>query len=664
MTAEAQSEKFARSISAYLQDAERARVLRPYQSDVFADYHRFFSAGYTRGFVELPTGSGKTVLFVELSKALLNESMDSHRPKILVVTPTKDLIYQTIGQSGDRGYGKFAPEIKVGSFFSDTPTSKKTDKALGESDVVITTYHSLRRMADLHEFRPILESEREEYLAELIKRWGPRLGPTLMGKTRPTGRTLLDKFDVFVLDEAHHIYGYETSRIIHSLPPEKVIIGYTATPDADDIRRLTTYLPHRIHTLEVKEAIGLGVWAPIVPLGLRSGIRIRGSDLYNDSGEFIDNRISYLAHEKGRNRLVLDTADILVHAGIGTIISCLAGGEAWHARYLAEELRAQGINATAVHKDVPAKERVDIYKKFERGEIDVLTFVGVLGEGWDSDRAKALINARPSRSLVFTKQRLGRITRPSGIAIAIDICDEYDSGNPIITVADILNKGDMSFGTILGEVENAGAIRQVLEQLRLATSTMDVLPSSYQSYKELLATLTAIDHGYAIRKDDLKGKFAYALSSSITPTHSGVTDEILTRLEDLRGETLDKKVARYGMSIRAIYNIEQAAKLLYSLPLVNPYRYYINEDRSKWMAAEGFMIRFSKKFPGITLDIVEEQLRAIGEQLSWVPARYQPSPEAKFTRYKVIKMYKEEAHTIDTLSQALSQYFADLAKVS
>lgn len=657
--------RFTQGISTYLQNAQGDEVLRPHQRDVFEDFQRFFQEGHTRGYIEFPTGTGKTVLFVELSKALLGTDPTLPRPKILVVTPTKDLVHQTMGRTGEKGYGRFAPELRVGSYFSDTPAQEKTDAALNAYDVVVTTYRSFSILSNTHEYRPITDDDRqrmirEHYYASVADRMGEDEALRLMNtiKNVPTGRNLLNKFDVFVLDEAHHTFGGETGKIVESLPKDKVVIGFTATPDASQMKRLTHYLPEKIHSLELNEVIWLGLLAPVVPVGIKSGISIRGSNLYDESGDFIDSRIRYLAEDPGRNRLILESAKTLTQNGIGTIVSCIAGGEAWHARYLAEQLEREGVHAMAVHSGVPSERRQEIYQQFERGEIDVLTFIGVLGEGWDSDRAKAMIGARPTRSLIFSKQRMGRITRPSGIAFAIDILDEYEDRNPAITVADVLNEGDRPLGSMVGTAEDNNIVQQVIASLKEKTPVVPVLQSEYKSYEELLSNLEVLARGVLV-SNDWKQTPEWALATRVNSAYTGVTEEIFAKIEELRGVSISKKIARQGNSIRTVYNVSQAKDVLYRLPRVDPNRYLTDERGIKRISPEGLVLLFSKRFPELTLQVAKEQLEQIEGQLDWIPGRYQSSPEgAEYRHHRIVKMYNVGQETIDLINQSLSQYFA------
>lgn len=644
---------FATRVNQYLKETSSEReggVLLPHQVNVFEDLQNFFEVGQTRGYIELPTGTGKTVLFVELSKALLGSETEEKKPKILVVAPTKDLVHQTMGRTGERGYGRFAPELRVGSYFSDTPHQERTGFNVDKYDVVVTTYRSFDILSRQNEYRDATE---QDILEGRIKP-----GDVESIKRLRTGKTLLERFDVIFLDEAHHTFGERVSNLVNSLPENNVVIGFTATPDADEERKLLNNLPNKIHTLELNEAVALGLLAPVTPIGVKSGIKIEGSDLYDELGEFIDDRIAYLSEDPTRNKAIVEAAKVMTERGIGTIISCIAGGEAWHARHIAELAQQQGLRAMAVHSRIPAELRQQIYKRFNNGDIDVLTFIGVLGEGWDSQRAKALINGRPTRSMIVAKQRLGRITRLSGdVAYAIDICDDSESTNPPITVADVLNKGDIPYGATVGIVEDGSDVSETLRLLKERVSTLDSLTNEYQASQVRMAGLQTLDKGVLT---DVRGNAEYALPSVVNRNFHGLTDEILAKMEQLSGEVLDKKLAVRGKAVRTIYSTQQVRRLLFALPQVDPNKYYVDKRDTKWISEEGLAQLFGRRFTGLTAD----RIRALnlGEKagINWIPVAFKISSkdDPYYRHFRVIKMYDASDESISILSEVLTYYLS------
>jgi len=795
-TTELKPRSLSDGVQTYLQSDERT-VLRPHQRTVFEDINKFFEEGGTRGYINLPTGTGKTVLFVELSQALLDIPPEQKKPKILVVTPSKDLVHQTMGKSGERGYGKFAPDLEVGSYFSDTPENEKVKSGFLENDVVVTTYESFRILSerDGYNYIPIERVEiprvkipsvkiphvkvskenldghnigqfnddlinsnfyqkmivlyGEEEALERVRRWksypvvedtgifdseiykemvrvfGEEVTISMLkqkdfypvvdntgiydseiykrlvrsiGEKKAikkifswtsypiiegsgllesevykrilrswgeedtidtiqrwdsyavkTGRKLLDDFDIFLLDEAHHIFGETISKLVESVPQDKLIIGFTATPEADKFKKLKQHLPNKIHELGLTEAISLGLLAPILPIGARSGLRIEGSDIYDENGEYIDSKLFYLAQDENRNRIVINAAKTMAAENRGIIISCIAGGDAWHARHLAELLKREGLSAEAIYYAVPAPVRQKIYSKFNKGEIDVLTYIGVIGEGWDSERAKVIINARPTRSDIVAKQRLGRITRRNGqTAVAIDIVDDFDSKNPPVTIADVMEIGDTKFGSVIGSNED-NDLKEIVEGLKRSIPVQERLMAPYSDFKDILESLPQLKRGFVISG---RGFPEYAIASRVSSHYRGLNPEIIEKIGSLNGIELNKSKAAQGRSIRDVYNIEQVRQLLSSVPRVDPDKYYLDEERNKWISLDGLRILFSKRFPDITKDRLEEITRQLQDDLDWIPVVKEV--RTRDNRIFIVqKLFNASQESIKKISQAL-----------
>lgn len=656
----------ARGIDEYLTQSgnEVSGVLRPYQSEVFESIANFFEAGHTRGYIDLPTGTGKTVLFVELSKALLTADTETgQHPKILVVTPTKDLVLQTIGRSGEKGFGKFAPDIRVTSYFSDTSENERSEA--GKSDVTVTTYASFKRMQQRPQYKPVEDFDQDVLNTDTYRKSAVAFGEELARdavkgiRNVPTGKTFLDNFDVLILDEAHHTMGKNMQEILGKLPKNKIVIGFTATPFASEEKQLQDHLPVKIHTLQLNEAIHMGLLAPTIPVGIQSNTEAKGYNLYDDSGDFIDARIQYLAENPQRNALVVNAAKEFASHNIGTIISCIAGGEVWHAQHIAELLQGEGVRATAIHGGISSRQRSALYRKFESGQIDVLTYVGVLGEGWDSQRAKALINARPTRSPILAKQRLGRITRPGNIAFAVDILDIYDEQNPVITVADILDEGSIAFGYAVGDINRDDPKLEILSSLQ---SSLPVLPSLHDDFNhnmEIVSQLPKLDKGRMVLYEDFTPR-KFALLSMIQP-YSGITEDVISQIEQISGETVASLPAAQGTIARTVYDVEQVKKILSQQPKVDPKKYYVDEQKTKWISPQGLVTLFSQRYPRLNTLRMEKLLEDIGDTLPWIPGIHQTTPDnAYYKHFKVLRLYRADQSYINILDKIISKQLSDI----
>lgn len=545
----ARSERFFRNLERYIADDQKGDVLYEYQKNIVHDTARFLGAGVRRGYIEAPTGTGKTVLFVTLAEAFSYQ--DDTPPKILVVTPTKDLVRQTQGGTrGDKGFAGFAPDLSVGTFYSDTPTGLKGL----EAQVTITTYASLSKLAAM----PVTVQRQD----------GTR-------KTRIINQ-INAKFDIIFLDEGHKALGVANRRIINDIADDKLIIGFTATPEYTASRSLATLLPHLIHRLDLKEAIMLGMLSPVIPVTLAAPTSAMQKFIIGALGEYENKSLKELIYNPKRNQMIIDIAARLIQAGNTPIIACIPGDNMLHPQHIAEQLSEQVITepdgtqrlirAVAVTSSVPAVKRQEYYAQLEKGELDALTYIDVLTEGWDSQRANVIINGRPTRSLVAARQRMGRILRnkPDGRpAIALDIADHVTSSTaPQVSMADIFTLDNVTSGTPIGNTttshltEMAAAINDLSSTYKPVTNVKNL----YTQYVELLETLPQLARGQAQIKQDGKIR-TFASAYRLAKRYN--LDSFM--LEHIRGDVETRQV-RSGYEAVDAYDEQQIHERIAELP--------------------------------------------------------------------------------------------------
>lgn len=666
---EAHGIDFALGVRRYLENGEQNNTLRPHQIEVFNDIGTFLEDEERRGYVQLPTGTGKTVIFVELSKALMEaQKPDGTKPKILVVTPKIDLVHQTMGRSKEKGYGKFAPELKVASFFSDS--TEEDRRSMQAAEVVVTTYASLgimsrREQVELkspEEIDELVKEEIEGYVAHagadftrsgnyghdfLIARLrqvdGLLHNPAL--KVAPTGETMLDMFDIYILDEAHHVLGQASNSVLEMIDDSKPVIGFTATPDANQKRKLVSRLPKQIHNLAFNEAVSMELLSPLVPIAVKTGVDLKRGDMFDSEGEYLDERMSHLARSASRNERVVNIAQSLAELGIGTLVSCLAGDEALHARVIAEQLRSRGVAAEAVYAGISPSQRQRMYREFEAGELDVLTFIEVLGEGWDSERAKAIVNARPTRSLIIAQQRLGRIERPGGIAFAVDILDDYDKFNPPIHASDLLEGEDVPLGEVYGVVNDQEReyVKSVIKKLGSVANLASVSPAHYSNFHATIAEYTPIQNGNLVTSE--AGHFS--IPSSIARWVSGLNDEILDKLWLNSGQQPDVREGVMGYTLRRVYNRSVSEQLVKAMPVSDIAKAIKDNEGNPWMSSQAVAGLFARDYPSVSAQTIDRILLEIGDAIDWRPVLHRKEGTQESLRvYKAYKMNKQSAGLI------------------
>ncbi len=681
-------EQLARSVSSYLADAEANPDLGPQSLTLFKALQGCFENGLRGGYIELPTDIGNPMLFLELTKALRNTPQGAPTPRILVVAPTQDVLQRTLEKSGTKGFDGSASELTVVPLYKGSTTEDR--ETFTTAGVGVTTGLSFQQLPRTPDFVPARElgaeaiaaayRDRVESFASGAKKrnWSPEA--TLRNSQKVAqeylndrfrglfvGEPMLSKFDVIILDEGEHAPRGTAARDLtrYLLSQNKVVIGLTAKPDAAEGQKLSEVLLEKIHHVSLSEAIDMRLLSPIVPIAIVSGMRVKGLDVFNASGEYKDDAISYLARSTVRNDRILDAAEVFASNGVGTIISCIAGDNSRHARVLAESLRDRGTSAGAVYNDMSPDERAALYQQFELGVLAVLT-VDEPSKGWDTQRAKALINARPTRYPSIATQRSVRVAQPGGVTYAVDILDEHENGISPVGVVDLLTDTQATYGQAFGAVSEAerANIDTLLRDLSAVTSTMTDMHTAYYHYQNMLAELPKLTGGKTV----IDGR-VWVVPSKISAIYSGVTEEILIKAAEVHAVTLTQIKANMNGLMRLASERHESEELLHRLPVVDPQKYYIDKDdlaKTKWASSAGLAKLFGSHYPGVSAADIDEALRFVAdESLSWVPAlaRIDRSglTERSFRALRLYEVSRETPRGLGTLSginTALQQYYA------
>lgn len=543
--------QYLKNLEKYIAEGNKADVLYDHQKAIIKDTVEFLRNGGRRGYIEAPTGTGKTVLFVTLAEAFSYQA--ERLPKILVVTPTKDLVRQTLGGSlEDKGFAGFAPQMSVGTFYSDTPSGRRELDA----QVTITTYASLAKLADAS--ITTIDNQGKSHIKPL--------------------NLVEEHFDIIFLDEGHKALGHSSQRIINDIGSDKLIIGFTATPDYHASRNLGSLLPTLIHRLDLKEAIELSMLSSVIPVAIPAPKVVLQEFSLSALGEYENKSLKQLMYNVERNEMVVGIATQLIEAGNTPIIACIPGDSMTHPNIIASMLSEQFITdegetrrrvrVEAITSAITAAARQKIYAELEQGTIDALTYIDVLTEGWDSLRANVIINARPTRSLVAARQRTGRILRNKADnrpAIAVDIIDSMSSNTaPQVSMADIFNLESIKNASPIGPIAATykGAMEREIEAIFEKYGTVETIINSYTLYADMLETLPRLTRGQASFKQE--GKVRTFASAGRLFTRLAVDSFALDYLK--QHHAIDVRLARLNQEAVEAYDEDQIQSLLATLP--------------------------------------------------------------------------------------------------
>lgn len=210
--------------------------------------------------------------------------------------------------------------------------------------------------------------------------------------------------DVIFVDEAHRTMAKSYRQIIDACP-DAWVIGLTATPCRMDGKGLGDVYQRLVIGVSMEELIKLGylvptkVYAPYTP-DLR-GVGTRGGDYKEEELEKIVNKPKLVGNiVEHWHRLAKGKRTICFATTLG------------HSNALVEDFRNTGVTAEHLDGETPMARRHEVLEEQERGNISVVSVVGLLQEGWDAPWVECMVGARPSKSLRWYMQTAGRTLRP------------------------------------------------------------------------------------------------------------------------------------------------------------------------------------------------------------------------------------------------------------
>lgn len=368
-----------------LRDYQRAAI-----DSVFDDWNN----GHQRTLIVLPTGSGKTIVFLHIAV----EYARVMKKNVLILVHREELLRQPAQRLRD--LWKIYPLIERAE---DTAISRTGDLFWSgqEGRIVISTVQTISRPNRLARFAQ-------------------------------------DTFDLVIVDEAHHSVAETWKRVIEYFQSAKVL-GVTATPDRSDEIALGTVWDSCAYEYEILDAIQDGYLVPITQYCFTiddldlSACRKNAGDLSSDSLEELLGEHNALAEIVRHTKEVAGKEKTIVFCPTKKI-----------AKLIAEMFNADDpSSAEPITDDTDRDVRNEIYRIFESKEKPyVLCSVDVLTEGWDCPAVKYIAIARPTLSRLKYAQMIGRGTRP--LQGVIDECGTAEeridaiakSAKPRLTVID------------------------------------------------------------------------------------------------------------------------------------------------------------------------------------------------------------------------------------
>jgi ATP-dependent helicase IRC3 len=325
--------------------------LRPYQKEAISAVLTARKRGVQRLLLCLPTGAGKTVIFAHLAQMA--------RRGVLVLAHRSELLLQA-QEKIQRG---LPPEIQVAIEAGE-------QKAPAEAKIVLCSIRSLR----------------EERLQQLLQ-----------------GRDI----GLVIYDECHHATAEDNLRVLTQIGVfqkqwQGTLLGVTATTSRADGIGLGRVFEEIVYSRSLTQMVEEGYLAPLK--GYRITTQTPLPALSDQGQDFDPEELAEVVDVEDRNALIARTLQEFARDR-RILVFCVNVNHAFH---LSKALNHLSIPTKTVHGMMPALERADTLKRFAIANLQAITNVAVLTEGFDDPGVSCIAMARPTRSSALYLQCIGR----------------------------------------------------------------------------------------------------------------------------------------------------------------------------------------------------------------------------------------------------------------
>lgn len=259
---------------------------------------------------------------------------------------------------------------------------------------------------------------------------------------------LSESIGTVIVDEAHKVGAPTYLKAARMLTggKKKVLVGVTATPgrgaeqEAENHLLASTFKGNLVTaSLGERPVIALqekGVLARLKRIELDSGVTIGDPSSTDDAQIDVDysaKALKAVGNNSSRNNLIVKAIIREVQEGNSTLVFACSVN---HARVLCAALAISGVRAAYLDSSTPDYLRAEVIGSYKNGETKVLVNYEILSTGFDAPITKAVLIARPTKSVILYSQMIGRGLRGPKVG-----------GNEFCRIIDVVdNEG--SFGNI------------------------------------------------------------------------------------------------------------------------------------------------------------------------------------------------------------------------
>lgn len=242
-------------------------------------------------------------------------------------------------------------------------------------------------LAEIRDVR-VIQAERDEGNpdARVIVASVPTIAARLSSESAAEWRALLERASLVIIDEAHHVLARTWIEVAHAFPERCRFLGLSATPQRSDRKGMRDMFDALVVAARVSELVQGGHLAP--------------------SRVFAPSRVL------GPRELALDPVDAFERYALDpkSERAIVFAQTRAHAKELSDAFTSRGYSSESI--DALTRDRRLLLQRFARSEIQVLTSVSVLVEGFDDPGVSVAILARRFTHVGAFIQAGGRVLRP------------------------------------------------------------------------------------------------------------------------------------------------------------------------------------------------------------------------------------------------------------
>jgi superfamily II DNA or RNA helicase len=328
-------------------------VPRDYQLKAESALDAAYSSGLHRPGIQMPTGTGKTVVIARCAKKVLQ---GSHTSRNNIILHRDTLVDQTIRKL-----------LAVGVDPDDIGVVKANRNEIHKRCLIVSI-HSLRD---------------PERLKQLPK---PQLT---------------------TVDEAHVSVSQTYKRLYEHLGNDAYLAGFTATWMRSDRLGLGDVWEEVVFKRTIGWAVARGYLVP--PHAIQLGGDLDLSNVRTTAeGDYNERDLEQTVMIDDLQETVVEAYHTITP---GKSMALFAPTQA-SARFFAEALRASGVPTAEIFAGTKPKDRKWAFHGFETGAVKVLASCSALAEGWDSPRCDGVMMLRRTKFPGRFIQEAGRALRP------------------------------------------------------------------------------------------------------------------------------------------------------------------------------------------------------------------------------------------------------------